>query len=103
MNLKKKEEMFLHSWLRKRKQGKLRYVSLQALAWGLAAVISHLFKVWEHFKAWNTTTLADAYTSSDFFVRALIFIAIGTALGTYYWNFNSKKFSQLKEIQEKSQ
>lgn len=104
MHLNKQEARFISKWARTKQRGQWRYIVPRGLLWGvLVAVISQLFKVWDALKAWDTAALANAYTSSDFFVRLFIYSAIGFGIHAYHWNTNTKRHNQLKSLERRSQ
>jgi hypothetical protein len=104
MHLNKEETQFIGKWAKTKAGGQWRYMLTRGLLWGfVVGVISHLFKVWDMLKAWDTAALADSYTSSDFFVRLFIYSAIGLGIHAYHWNTNTKRYNQLRNLRRRSQ
>ncbi|MBD1398307.1 hypothetical protein H9Q13_14140 [Pontibacter sp. JH31] len=104
MHLNKEETRFLGKWAKAKRRGQWHYILTRGLLWGmLLAIVSQLLKVWDVLKAWDTAALADAYTSSDFFVRFFIYSAIGLGIFAYHWNSNTKRYIKLKNLERRSQ
>ncbi|MCP2042376.1 hypothetical protein [Pontibacter sp. HSC-36F09] len=104
MHLNKEEKRFISRWARAKERGQWHYILTRGLLWGaMVSVFSYLFQSWDALKAWNTTVLADGFSSSDFLVRLLIYSTIGLGIYAYHWNFNTKRYNQLKNIERHSQ
>jgi hypothetical protein len=104
MQLNKEETRFIGKWAKAKELGQWRYIITRGLLWGvLVSIFSKLFQSWDALKAWDTATLAHAYTSSDFFIRFFIYSAIGIGIHAYHWNTNTKRYNQLKSIARRSQ
>ena len=104
MHLNKEEARFISKWAKIRERSQWHYILTRGFLWGLGVgAISHLFKVWDLLMAWDTVALVDTYTSTDFFTRLFIYSAIGCGIHAYYWNFNKKRYKQLKNIERRSQ
>lgn len=104
MQLNKQETHFISKWAKAKERGQWRYILTRGLLWGvLVSIFSNLFQEWDVLKAWDTAALSNSFTSSDFFVRLFIYSAIGIGLHAYHWNFNTKRYHQLKNMERRSQ
>src|SRR5690606_3044685 len=103
MHLNKEETRFSSRWARAKERGQWRYILTRGLLWGaMVSVFSYLFQSWDALKAWNTTVLADGFSSSDFLVRLFIYSAIGIGIHAFHWNSNTKRYNELKNIERRS-
>lgn len=104
MQLNKEETRFIGKWTKTKERGQWRYILTNGLLWGvLVSVFSYLFQSWDALKEWDTTALADGFKSSDFLVRLFIYSAIGIGLQAYHWNFNTKRYNQLKNLERRAE
>ncbi|PVY43821.1 hypothetical protein [Pontibacter virosus] len=104
MHLNKEETKFISRWARTKERGQWHYYLTRGLLWGaLVSIFSNLFQSWDALKDGDTVALSDAFITSDFLVRLLIYSAIGVGLHAYHWNFNTKRYNQLKNIERRSQ
>ncbi|MBF8961633.1 hypothetical protein I0P70_00125 [Pontibacter sp. FD36] len=104
MQLNKEEVGFIGKWAKVKEGGQWRYIITRGLLWGvLVGIFSKLFQAWDALEAWDTAALAEAYTSSDFFIRLLIYSTIGLGIHAYHWNANTKRYNQLKNMERRSQ
>ena len=104
MQLTKEEIRFIGKWAKTKERGQWHYILLRGLLWGmLVGGLSHLFRVWDELKAWDAMTLVESYASDDFFIRLLIYSAIGCGLHVYHWNSKTKLYNQLKNRERYAQ
>lgn len=103
-NLNKEEKKFIQSWAKKKARGQRHYTLTRGLIWGLVmAVLMPVIREVDKLSGWDAATVIEIYTSSEFFVRLFIFSAIGLGIHAYHWNFNTKRYHQLKNIERRSQ
>ncbi|WP_299984858.1 hypothetical protein [uncultured Pontibacter sp.] len=104
MQLNKEEVGFIGKWAKAKEGGQWRYIITRGLLWGvLVSILSNLLQSWDDLRAWDTSALAHSFISSDFLIRLFIYSAVGMGLHAYYWNFNTKRYNQLKTLERRSQ
>jgi len=97
MDLTNEEEKFIRSWAKQEQRGKYFYIISFGLLWGTAVAIGSKF-----LSDYGDAGFWASFTSPDFLIKLLIYNIIGVGIYTYHWHSKSKRYKQLKNIQDKS-